>query len=90
MIAIQIVTRGEFKLAYFELPLGGVDPVQVAAEIEAVGEQLAGPETVLLRGQGPVWVYAMLTHARTLPRSSPARMATSWRPSTTGGSSRAR
>lgn len=63
MITIQIQTRGEFKLAYFELPLGGVDPIQVAGEIEAVSEQLTGPETVLLRGQGPVWVYAMLTHA---------------------------
>ncbi len=63
VITIQIRTRGEFKLVYFELPLGGVDPIQVAAEIEALGEKLTGSETVLLRGQGPVWVYAMLTHA---------------------------
>lgn len=60
---IQIRKNAEFKLLYFELGVWGVDPKVVAQKISEVAESLSGPETVLLRGQGPVWVYAMLTHA---------------------------
>lgn len=60
---IKIQKRGEFKLVYFELPTYGVDPVAVAAKIDAIAESWNGPETVLFRGQGPVWLYGMLIHS---------------------------
>jgi len=60
---IQIRKSGDFKLVYFELPTYGVDPVAVAAKIDAMAESWNGPETVLFRGQGPVWLYGMLVHS---------------------------
>jgi CRISPR-associated Csx3 family protein len=60
---IQIRKRGGFKLVYFELPIHGVDPVAVAAKIKHMAESWNGPETVLFRGQGPVWLYGMLVHS---------------------------
>ena len=60
---IQIRRSGDYKLVYFELPTYGVDPVAVAAKIDALAESWNGPETVLFRGQGPVWLYGMLVHS---------------------------
>ncbi|MBP9749580.1 MAG: hypothetical protein KBD21_02525 [Candidatus Pacebacteria bacterium] len=60
---IQVRKNGQFKIVYFELPTYGVDPVAVAAKIDAVAESWNGPETVLFRGQGPVWLYGMLVHS---------------------------
>lgn len=60
---IQVRKQGGFKLVYFELPTYGVDPVAVATKIDAMAESWNGPETVLFRGQGPVWLYGMLVHS---------------------------
>lgn len=60
---IQIKKEGIYKLVYFELPTYGVDPVGIAAKIDAMAESWNGPETVLFRGQGPVWLYGMLVHS---------------------------
>ncbi len=60
---ILVRKSGEFKLVYFELPTYGVDPHAVAQRIDAVAESWNGPETVLFRGQGPVWLYGMLVHS---------------------------
>lgn len=60
---ITVRKNGEFKLVYFELPTFGVDPRAVANKIIAMAEHWNGPETVLFRGQGPVWLYGMLVHS---------------------------
>jgi CRISPR-associated protein Csx3 len=62
-VKIAIHAAGGFKLVYFELPTYGVDPHAVAARIEAAAAAWNGPETVLFRGQGPVWLYGMLVHS---------------------------
>ena len=60
---IKVHQQGGFKLVYFELPTYGVDPHAVAAKIDAMAESWNGPETILFRGQGPVWLYGMLVHS---------------------------
>ena len=60
---ITIRRNGQYKLVYFELPTFGVDPHAVAEKINAMAESWNGSETVLFRGQGPVWLYGMFVHS---------------------------
>ena len=60
---IKIQKQGQFKMVYFELPLRDVNPIAVANKIDEMKDTWNGPETVLFRGQGPVWLYGMLVHS---------------------------
>ena len=62
MIKFQFHKLENFKLVYFELQESKVDHKQVFAQISAACEPWNGPEVVLFRGHGPVWLYSMLVH----------------------------
>jgi CRISPR-associated protein Csx3 len=61
MINFQVRDSGHFRFVFFHLADGAV-PLVVRREIENVKEQFNGPFTVIFRGAGPCWLYAMLTH----------------------------
>lgn len=60
---IKIRKNGNFRLFFLaDVPMG-VDPKIAWAKINKIHELLNGPEVMLLRGQGPTWMYGMFSHA---------------------------
>lgn len=62
MITFQVRDHEAFRLVFFKLG-DGADPSVVGRKIDEVKESFNGPFTVVFRGAGPCWLYAMLTHA---------------------------
>lgn len=62
MIDFQVRDRGAFRFVFFKLA-DGADPAVVSRKIDEVKEAFNGAFTVIFRGAGPCWLYAMLTHA---------------------------
>ncbi|MDO8523606.1 MAG: CRISPR-associated ring nuclease Crn3/Csx3, partial [bacterium] len=62
MIAFQIRDKGQFRFVFFKLA-DGADPTVVGRKIDEVKERFNGSFTIIFRGAGPCWLYAMLTHA---------------------------
>lgn len=62
MIDFQVRDTGAFRFVFFKLA-DGAQPAVVSRKIDEVKEGFNGPFTVIFRGAGPCWLYAMLTHA---------------------------
>ncbi len=61
MIRFAVGKNREFTLVFVDLILQGVDPEVVAEKIEReLAPELAGAQTVLFRGSGPLWLAQML------------------------------
>lgn len=64
MITFQLRDSGDgqYRFVFFKLA-DGADPEVVGRKIGEVKEAFNGPFTLVIRGAGPCWLYAMLTHA---------------------------